>query len=210
VAHLMISLLGSFQVCLDDQPIAGFKCAKTRALLAYLSNEPGSLHWRSSLTGLFWPERMESAALSNLRHTLMDLRQAVNDMEASPPFLMIDRETITFNPRSLCQIDTRDFKLLLGSLSEGVWTGNPELESLEKAVSLYRGEFLENFSLDDCPAFEEWILAQRERYCSQVLEALYILTEAYLKLAQYRKAETFARRQLEIEPWCEEAYRRTK
>ena len=81
------------------------------------------------------------------------------------------------------------------------------MECLEKAVTLYQGEFLEEFYLRDNPIFEEWILIQREKYRSEVLEALYELAEAYLAQGKYKEAKAYARRQVEIEPWREEAHR---
>ena len=86
MAQLEISLLGSIQVTLDGQPVTGFKSNKVRALLAYLAVEAEKPHRRETLAGLFWPERPEREALGNLRYTLSDLRGAIGDRSAKPPF----------------------------------------------------------------------------------------------------------------------------
>lgn len=44
--RLSISLLGSFQVTLDDRPVTDFVTDKTRALLAYLAVENDRPHRR--------------------------------------------------------------------------------------------------------------------------------------------------------------------
>jgi DNA-binding SARP family transcriptional activator len=206
MAHLSLSLLGSFQANLDGQPVTGFDTLKTRALLAYLANTPGRAHSRLTLASLLWPGLSEIPALNNLRHILTYLRRVIHDQQASPRFLLINRETIALNIHSDCSVDTHDFRLLIGSVNDCPQATNPPLEHLEHAVSLYQGDFLEAFYLRDSPIFEEWILSQREKYQTQVLEALYELVEAYLSHGKYKQAKAYARRQIEIEPWREEAY----
>ncbi len=204
--YLSLTLFGSFHARLDDHPIASFDCVKTRALLAYLADQPGQVHWRSMLAGFLWPERSETSALSNLRHALTILRHLLRNSEATPPFLLIDRETVAFNLNSCCHIDTCEFLKLLQNNLEVRNPGNVHIEYLEKAILLYKGNFLENFVVDDCPDFEEWILARREYYNSQILETLYKLTEMCLDMGQYKKGETYARMQIKLAPWKEEAY----
>src|SRR5262245_43435347 len=100
MARLSLSLLGSFQVTLDGKPVTGFESNKVRALLAYLAVEADRPHRRESLLGLLWPERPEAVARHNLRHILPNLRQAIGDYQADPPFLLITHETLQFNPTS--------------------------------------------------------------------------------------------------------------
>ena len=79
MAHLSISLLGSFQVTRDGKPVTGFESAKERALLAFLAAESGRPHPREVLAELLWPERPPGVALANLRHVLANLRKAIAD-----------------------------------------------------------------------------------------------------------------------------------
>jgi DNA-binding SARP family transcriptional activator len=207
MARLCLSLLGLFQASLDDRPVSGFETVKTRALLAYLADEPGRAHSRSTLAGLLFPERAETAALNNLRHVLANLRHAIHDPEASLPFLLIDRETIALDSHSDCLVDTLDFRRLVDSASGRRQEAPSQLDCLEQAVCLYRGDFLESFLLEGSPDFEEWILIRREMYRSQFLDALYELAEASLSQGEYNQVKTYAHRQISIEPWREEAHR---
>lgn len=102
VAKLGINLLGSFQVFRGDQVLTKFKSNKVRAVLAYLVAEADSSHHRSSLAGLLWPEYPEKTARRNLRDILSNLRQAIGDREAQPPYLLITRQSLQFNPASAC------------------------------------------------------------------------------------------------------------
>lgn len=204
--HLSLTMFGYFQARIDDKPITGFDCIKTRALLAYLADEPGKPQYRSKLSELLWPERTESASLSNLRHALTFLRHLLRDSEANPPFLVVNRETITLNLSSCCEIDTYEFRKLLHTNLDGRNADSLQLEYWEKAISLYYGSFLDNFLIDDCSDFEEWIVVRREYYNALILDTLFKLAETYLDLGQYNKGETYARAQLNLAPWKEEAY----
>jgi DNA-binding SARP family transcriptional activator/predicted ATPase len=199
MARLALALLGPVAVTLDREPVTGFESDKVRALLAYLAVKADRPHRREVLAGLLWPEWPDQAARANLRNTLANLRQAIGDGHAHPPFLLITRETIQFNRAS-------DYALDLAGLA--ALSGRETTDQLEAAVALYRGPFLEGFSLKDCLAFEDWSLLVRERLQRQVLTALARLAEAYEERDDVERACNCARRQVELEPWHEEAHRR--
>jgi len=202
MAHLSISLLGPIQVTLDGQPITGFKSNKVRALLAYLAMEAHKPHRRETLAGLLWPDWPEREALGNLRYTLSDLRRSIGDRTADPPFLIISRDSIQFNLASDHWFDVAAFLE-----SVGVEKSQPDfIEEHEKAADLYRGSFLEGFSVDDSPAFDEWALLTRERLARQALTSLHALADSYEDQGEYEKVQSLAWRMLELEPWDEAAH----
>ena len=59
---------------------------------------------------------------------------------------------------------------------------------MEAAVALYKGSFLEGFSLPDSPAFEEWALLTREQRQRQALAALQGLADHYARRGDYERA----------------------
>jgi DNA-binding SARP family transcriptional activator len=154
MAHLSLSLLGPFQVTLGGEPVTSFESDKVRALLAYLAVEAHRPHRRDSLAGLLWPDWPDRAARTNLRNGLANLRQAIGNRTAAPPFLLITRETIQFNTASDYWLDVTAFRASV----EADQAGQPAVRQLEEAVALYRGSFLEGFFLKDSPAFEDWSL----------------------------------------------------
>jgi DNA-binding SARP family transcriptional activator/RecA/RadA recombinase len=205
--HLSLSLLGPFQATLDGQPITSFKSNKVRALLAYLAVEADRPHPREVLAGLLWPDWTDREALGNLRYALSDLRRVTGDRTAEPPFLLIARDTLQFNTASDFSLDLRSFT----DLAETALTrpeGDEGLSELEEAICLYQGSFLEGFSLPDAAPFEEWALLTRERLARQMSSTLRHLAAAYEERGQYQRAQSFARRQLELDPWDELAHRR--
>ncbi len=204
MAQLSLSLLGTFQVTLDGIPVNKFKSNKIRALLAYLAVEADRPHRREMLAGLLWPEWSNREALSNLRYSLSDLRRVIGDREAKPPFLLISRDSLQINPDCDFQLDVKNFKEHIKvKKSDRLF-----VEILEKSVNLYRGNFLEGFTLEDSPTFDEWALLTRERLARGASNALQALSEYFEHQEENEKAQSFVWRQLELEPWNEVAHRR--
>jgi DNA-binding SARP family transcriptional activator len=201
--HLSLSLLGSFQATLDGQPIP-FKSNKVRALLAYLAVETDRPHPREALAGLLWPDWPDRDALNNLRYTLSDLRRVIGDRAAAPPFLLISRATLQFNPDSDYWLDVTTFVAVVQAKADEAQPA--AVDPLEQAIALYRGSFLEGFSVGDSPAFEEWALFTRERLSRQMSSALQRLAAMYEQRGEYEQARAYAWRQVEMEPWDEAAH----
>jgi DNA-binding SARP family transcriptional activator/predicted ATPase len=198
--------LGPFEVSLDGEPVTGFKSARVRALLVYLAVEADRPHSREVLAGLLWPDWPDREALNNLRYALSNLRRVIDDHAATPPFLLISRDTLQFNASSDSSLDVATFaNLVEPALSPDVALADPS--SLEQAVALYRGGFLEGFSIGDSPAFEEWALLVRERLARQMVSALHRLSVGHEQQGEYEQAQSWAWRQLELEPWDESAHR---
>jgi predicted ATPase len=119
------------------------------------------------------------------------------------PFLHVSRQTIQFNRASDAWVDVAAFTNLL----EAEGSFQQIAGQLEKAVGLRHGDFLEGFSLSDGPAFEEWMLLTRERLQRLALEALYRLTDGYERQGAVERALQHAWRQVELDPWREQAHR---
>ena len=203
MAHLSLSMLGPFQATLDGQPVTGFESSKVRALLAYLAVEADRPHPRELLAGLLWPDYPDRSALRNLRYALSNLRQVIGDRQADPPFLCIARDSLQFNTASDHSLDLTG----LADLEPQAPCGSSlSVDRLEQVVAAYRGGFLEGFACDSAP-FEEWVLFKREQVGRQVLWALRRLATHCEQCGKYEQAITYARKQLELEAWDEEAHR---
>ncbi len=210
MTRLEISLLGAFQVTRQGIPVTQFETTAARALLVYLVSHPGITFGREVLADLLWQDQPRSEALHALRQTLNRLRRAVESDNSEPAFLRVTRQTIEFNPDSDYWIDTQAFASLIEMMDEHahrrVEACGTCMGKLTEAADLYRGELLTGFYLDSLP-FEEWLRLERERFHRQVLETLYRLADCHNQRGEYSLAQHYARRQLELEPWREEAYR---
>lgn len=202
MAHLSIRLLGGFQVDNDGVPAIDFKSDKVRALLAFMAVEADRPHPRDSLAWLLWPNSPDRAALTNLRSVLANLRRVINDQAASPPHLLISRETVQFNKTS---DDWLDVSALMSSPAEMLLETH-QAERREQALTLYQGDFLQGFSLKDSPSFEEWALLKRDQISRRVIDLLLGLASFYEQRGEFGKAQTHARKIVELEPWNEEAH----
>ncbi len=211
MSYLEVTVLGLNKISLDGKLINGFKTSKARALLTYLMVEQDQPHLRETLAGIFWPDLPDSIALSNLRDALSNLRQLIGDKEgeqlhqgdngksSDQPYLIVTRSTIQFNSSSKYWLDLRE---LYKSISS-----SESIERLEQAVTFYKGHFGEGLLFKKSTAFDEWILVKREQINQLVLTAFRNLAKAYEARCDHRKVIEYARKQLEIEPWLEEAHR---
>ncbi|MDX1415507.1 MAG: protein kinase, partial [Candidatus Promineifilaceae bacterium] len=207
MSNLSIRLLGPLQVEAAGKPLSSFASDKARALLAYLATAADQPHRRDKLAGLLWPNSPQKTARTNLRRALADLRKAIGDLQAVPPYLLITRQTIRFNSSSDVWVDISAFLA-----AQPVWTGShpldqQALQQLEMAADLYRDHFLEGFFVGDSLAFEEWALLMRERFQRQVLLLLHRLVAHFEGCKAYERAVPYAWRQVELDPFQEPAQR---
>lgn len=210
MARLSLSLLGPLHVTLDGRSVGGFSYNKVRALLAYLAVEADRAHHRDALVGLLWPDQPDQAARTNLRQALAKLREAIGDGAATPPFLLTTRDTVQFNPESDFELDVATFSASLAECQRHRHRG-PEkcrhcAERLEGAIALCRGDFLAQFSLPDSAPFEEWALLKREQLRQRALEMLVQLAAYHERRGAHEQARHHAQRQVELDPWREEAH----
>jgi len=210
MAHLSLGVLGSLQVLIDDAPVTMLESDKVCALLVYLAVEADRPHRRESLVGLLWPDCPDQVARHNLRQALFNLRQAIGDRTARPPYLLITRDAIQFNRASDFSLDLAQFNAIFRACQENTGRGveDPAIRAarLEEMVKLYRGEFLQDFFLADSAEFEQWALVQRESLHQRALDAHSELASYYERRGDFQAARRHALRQLELDPWREEAH----
>ena len=227
MSQLRNYFLGPFRVMRDDQTVIGFESDKGRALLAYLLVEPGRPHRREALAALLWPEQTDAAARQSLRQTLYMLRRTLSragaagarppeedDTRATPGLLLVTRQTVQVHPASATWCDVALFNHLLAACKTHSQqrSGHPDrclacVERFHQATELYRGDFLQRFLVAESPEFEEWLLLERETHHRQMMYALERLADYYEEVGEHEQALHFARWQLQLEPWREEAHR---
>lgn len=208
--ELTINLLASPKVLNRDQQEIIFPGRKELALLAYLAMAPDEAHSREWLLALLWPDLPADDARNNLRVTLYRLRKAL-DKGAPSPLIESNRHTVGLIGNGSVQVDVTQFYSLLQACSTHVHrerTACTECrDRLVQSADLYQGELLQGFSLDDCPAFEEWHMVQREHLHMLAMEVLRDLANGFTQSGDLRAAERYARRQLSLDALSEDGYR---
>ena len=210
MVQLSLSFLGGFQVTLAGKPITKFESDRVRMLLAYLAMEADRPHRREQLAALLWPDHPEDTARTNLRHILHKLRQALGEPDVASPWLLTTHQTIQFNPASDHKLDVTIFTGLLAicetHLHSGLNRCQDCLYRLSRATALYGGDFLAGLSLAGSAPLEEWALSHQEHLHRQALEAFYHLAGSHEAARNFEEARHYAWRQVELEPWREEAH----
>ncbi|MCB9161892.1 MAG: pentapeptide repeat-containing protein [Caldilineaceae bacterium] len=208
----VFKLFGPLAATVGEQPVGPFRGVKVQALLAYLAFEAAAVHSRTSLAHLLWPEANAQQGPGALRVTLYRLRKALDEAApgSSDRLLTITRETVRFQPEH-ASVDVLEFQECLQRVAahdHAAPAACPTcLADLTLAVELVHGDLLAGLDVPDAPPFDEWLLLRRERLRLQVLDALEILTTAYVEQGDHARAYAYAARQIELDPLRESAHR---
>ncbi len=187
--RLTLHALGGLRLTLNDLPVADLVTRKAEALRVYLACSPHPQP-RDVLADLLWDDASHTQAAGNLRVLLNSLRRRL------APFLCIERYSFAFNFNSGFHFDVCDFE------------NHVNVRQLERAVALYRGDFLAGFNLHDSRRFEEWALLERERLQRLAIDALDELLDADLHTRRYRAGIDHAAQLLRLDPLREDTHRR--
>src|SRR5262245_37870973 len=193
MASLQLVLLGGFQARTAGREI-DIPGRKERALLALLAIPPGEPRTRDKLAGLLWSDRGDSQARDSLKQAVFKLRKSLDGVQPSP--LLADRESVRLE-RAAVAVDVVEFEKLIG---------DGTMESLSRAEALYRGDLLDGLDLRD-PAFDEWLLMERQRLRDLARETLAKLVDWHMSAGAHDQAAAAARRLLAIDPLREVAHR---
>ncbi len=176
----------------EETAVSQFASHKVQAILYYLvvTGQPCA---RDLLIGLFWPETSEKKARVSLRTALYNLQQQL------PDTFVITRKSVALSP---------DYPITLDSVTFSQAVTNSDMEQVRHALTLYRGDFLEGFHIDDAPEFEYWRIVELERLRQLALTG-------WARLADYDEATgntavaiSNLRHLLTLEPWREATHRR--
>src|SRR5512140_830071 len=151
-----IALLGGVSVSVDGTQLSGEAAQRRRVALLTLLAAPAlrSLS-RDRLIGWLWPDHDPESARHLLSAALHVLRKALG-AEA----LLTTGDDVALNP-ALVRVDAVDFR-------HAVTTGD-----VERALSLYAGEFMDGFFVNDAGDFGQWVDGERaelKRLYGDVLE----------------------------------------
>lgn len=194
-ASLDLALLGKPAVSLDGRAVSNLGTNKTQALLYYLA-VMDEAYSRKHLARLLWASDDERAR-NSLRVALVALRKAI------PEHLDIQRQSVAFRDDCTLNVDVHLFDEYCRALENS----DPHaVEELEQAIALYQGDFLEDFHVDGAPAFEDWLLSEREFRRQLAINALDRVAKVYLEARRYEEAKLVLQRLLELEPWLESTH----
>ncbi|MEZ4640875.1 MAG: bacterial transcriptional activator domain-containing protein [Caldilineaceae bacterium] len=79
---------------------------------------------------------------------------------------------------------------------------------MRQALDLYQGELLAGLSLEDSPAFESWLLMEREICHRQAVDALQTVIAYHRARQDHADVRALAERLIDLEPYNETAHAR--
>jgi LuxR family transcriptional regulator, maltose regulon positive regulatory protein len=197
--QLRIQTLGGFQVWRGDEaiPSNGWRREKARQLFQLLITHRHSPLDRDQICEHLWPEADLVIAQRNFKITLNTLYQVLEqerDPGAESAFIVREGSTYSLRPGA-------DILLDIDQFLEAVRASRNNAEMLERAVQLYRGEFLPD------TLYETWAAEERERLQSMFLENADRLAEAYIDQKRFANALEVCQRLLANDNCWERAYR---
>ncbi len=185
---IKVSLLGPPRVERDGELVA-FETRKAVALLAHLTltDRPRP---RDALADLLWPGSDPERARGALRRTLSALRGAIG-----PELIEATRDHVRLIKGSRLAVDVDQFRVLR---ADG---------DLERAVDLFRGDFLEGFGVRDAPDFEDWAQIEGDGLRRELVVVLGDLVDSRQTAGDTLGALRSAQRWLAVDPLHESAHR---
>jgi DNA-binding SARP family transcriptional activator len=199
--RLSVETLGSFQVRRGRDPIPsnGWRREKSRQLFQLLLTNRQSPLDRDQICEHLWPEADLATAQRNFKITLNTLYQVLEpdrDSGSDSAFIVRDGTTYTLRLHADLWLDSEQFAR---AAREGLKTNSMAL--LEKAVNLYRGEYLPD------SLYETWAAEERECLSTMFLEAADKLCDLYIQNGKYTEAIDLCQRVLAKDNCWERAYR---
>ncbi|GAB4113004.1 MAG: BTAD domain-containing putative transcriptional regulator [Roseiflexaceae bacterium] len=202
-AHIQIRLFGTPEVIVDQVAVP-IERRKALALLAYLAIEPGA-HPRERLATLLAPDDDPASARAGLRRALAVLSPLLR------PWLISTNDTLELRRDAQVFVDRDQFLAMTQSLLHPDTSGIPysadQVELLEQAVSLVRGDLLDGFQLPGSPDFEAWQFGHAEQLRQVLVSVLERLSHPDTVIEPSR-AIGYAQRWVALDPLYEPAQRR--
>lgn len=189
--------MASLTICLFGQPRFAFNGAsfkftappKALPLLAYLLLHRAGPVSREKVAFTLWDDDSEEDARANLRRHLHHVQRAMPACPPETPWVLVDADSLQWNPAADAWIDVAEFERLSASPHERV-----------AAVDLYTGDLLENL-------YDEWLFAPRDRLRNAYQSLLGDLLLESRGVRDFSRAATYAQRILVNDPWREDTVR---
>jgi DNA-binding SARP family transcriptional activator len=203
VNALRIHLFGQFRVERGQHSLDTLKAPRLRELLCYLLLHRADRHARDTLAGRLWPEEPTSASRKVLRQTLWHLKRILDEGRTTgePSDLLVQADSIGVNDTAGIWLDTA----LLEEASiavrgaTGAHLDSDQVQRVQDAVTLYRGELLEGW-------YQDWCLFERERLQGMYLTMLDKLMGYCEMSRQYEEGIEYGNRILRVDHARERAH----
>jgi DNA-binding SARP family transcriptional activator len=171
MTSMRLELLGDLLIRSADGSLATIGSKKSQALLAYLAIKPGQHVSREKLAGLLWSSTGPDQARQSLRQTLSSVRKDLSHIAPDHKLLIEESDLLSLDGSVSCDVAEMESLIAVGTE-----------EALKKAIDLYRGDFLDGFSINE-ERFDQFVTGERDRLHRVALRAHAQLVELQAKHA---------------------------
>jgi LuxR family transcriptional regulator, maltose regulon positive regulatory protein len=202
---MRVQTLGPFRVWIGDHELTekDWQREKAKELFQLLLTNSKQLYSKEEITQILWPwqdknssERDFKVAMNALNNTLEPHRKA----RSTPFFIIREGAFYGLNPLASIELDTIQFQ---DWVEAGLNEQNPDksITLLEKALSLYKGEYLLE------RRYEDWCINKRERLLVYFLRGAEKMAQLLVRKENYDASISWCERIIERDRTWEEAYR---
>jgi LuxR family maltose regulon positive regulatory protein len=202
---LTINLLGAVEVYRDPaRPFApdAWKTKRSRDMLCFVASRRHRRTSKDAILDAFWPDAELITAEKNFYPTMSLVRKALNSNQAVRQNFLVYRDgEYQLDPAFTYRIDVEEFDQLVAEGEAALRSRHQETatDSFERAVALYRGEFMQG-------VYDDWVDEQRTYYHEQYVRLLETLAKSALKVEDWSRSLHYAQRILRDDPFREDVH----
>jgi DNA-binding SARP family transcriptional activator len=205
LADLTINMLGPVEIFRDPaRPLAAdaWTTKRARDILCFIASRRHRRASKDTIIDTFWGEVDFEAVEKNFHPTVSHIRKALNSNQPlKQNFLLYRDGDYQLSPEFSYRIDTEEFDR---TLSEGETARRARqfeecINSYERAVALYRGDFMQG-------NYDEWVEEQRSYYREQYLRMLEALAAVAQKSEDWLRSLNLAQQILRDDPFREDIH----
>jgi two-component SAPR family response regulator len=203
--RVRISCLGHFAVEVHGRPVRRWYGGRARNLFQYLLVNRNMLVLKERLRAVLWPHAEQNRKSSSLKvavHSLRQVLDANNGNAGHSLEIVYQNHGYMLKTGNDVWLDFGEFERLVGEarVAESRGDTGAALATHERAVALYRGDFLVGETAS-------WVEEQRAWLRASAVRSLHVLACDALAHRESGRALQFCRQSLEIEAYREETYR---
>jgi LuxR family transcriptional regulator, maltose regulon positive regulatory protein len=205
VTDLTINLLGPVEIFRDPhRPFAAdaWTTRRARDILCFIATRPHRRASKDTIIDTFWGEADFDATEKNFHPTISHIRKALNNNQLiKQNFLLYRDGDYLLNTEFHYLVDTVEFDRLMEQGEAARRLGKPEqqIKAFEDAVSLYRGDFMQN-------VYDDWTEELRAYYREQYFRLLETLAVLAQKMEDWLRSIQWARKILKDDPYREDIH----
>lgn len=202
--QLDVYLLGRFRVRISGRDVDRWPNHKAKLMFAYLLHNHQRPANRETLMELFWPGAMPESSRNCLNVTMHVVRRILQEADPRFDYIRYNNEAYAIDGGVVIRLDTEEVSRCWADAQVRARSCHAReiIPVLERALSVYRGDFLED------ELYDEWAGQEREHYRELCISIMDRLSCLLCEERQWESASDVCGRLLTMDPCQEEVHRR--